>query len=288
MVLDPANAVSANRGDGAPHGIVLSEVVHRQAWQVPPHGHLRPYFSFLVSGAYRERAAGFSLEYEPFTIVYHPASFEHADEIGGGGARFFTIEIPASGSGQFDRRLPPAGADRLGGRAVWLASALYREFRRVPPSELALDCHAAALEAEATHLRELREDVTPRWLERVSDRIHAQFRDKLRLDDLAQEAGVHPVHLSRTFARRRGVGLHDYIERVRVRWVCGELSRGEGDLAALAAEAGYADQSHMTRAFKRVTGMTPGELRTVTSASRSLARHAVPGFRENLAAPHRG
>ena len=115
-------------------------------------------------------------------------------------------------------------------------------------------------------------------LERVAERIQVQFRAKLRLEDLAREAGVHPVHLSRTFARRVGTGLHDYIEGVRVRWVCSQMTDGEGDLAALAAEAGYADQSHMTRAFRRVTGMTPGDVRAAVRPNPSLQKHIVPGF----------
>ncbi len=256
----------------SPHGNhVLSEVVHTQAWQVPPHGHSRPYFNFLVNGAYREKAAGFSLEYPPFTIVFHSAGFEHADEIGIGGARFFTLEIPESNGTEFERKLPRAGADRIGGRSVWLASALYREFTRVDVAELALQTYIAELEAEVTRLPDLGEEMTPRWLARVADRIDTEFRGRLRLEDLAREGGVHPVHLSRTFRRRRGVGVHEYVEGVRVRWACGQLTKGGMDLATLAAEAGYADQSHMTRVFKRVTGMTPGEMRTSVAKSPSEA-----------------
>ncbi|MEO8028573.1 MAG: AraC family transcriptional regulator [Bryobacteraceae bacterium] len=280
VILDPGSP--RNAPAHASHSYVLSEVNHKNAWEVPPHGHVRPYFSFLLSGAYRERAAGFSLEYQPFHLVYHPRQFEHADEIGDGGARFFTIEIPEADSGVFERNPPRAGADRMGGRAVWLASSLYRAFLDAPDSEMAMSCLTAELEAEVTRLPALAEEITPRWLSRVADRIHCEFRDKLRLEDLAREAGVHPVHLSRTFARRRGMGLHDYIEGVRVRWVCGEMAKHEVDLATLAADAGYADQSHMTRAFKRVTGMTPGEMRSAVRKSRSFEGHAVPGFQWNL------
>ncbi len=271
--------VTLESGTSRPAAFVLSEVIHSRLWQVPPHGHVRPYFSFLVGGSYRERAAGFSLEYKPFTMVYHPAYFEHADEIGEGGARFFMLEVPPSHE-EFDRKLPTAGAERQGGRSVWLAAALYREFLRPDASEMALQTCIVELEAQVTRLPKLGDHVTPHWLARVTDRIHDQFREKLRLDDLAREVGVHPVHLSRTFSRRRGVGLHDYIEGVRMRWVCSEIGKTDADLATLAAEAGYADQSHMTRVFRRVTGMTPGEMRGALRRSPALAAHLVPGLQE--------
>jgi len=281
----PRRLTVESRGPEVDHGsstYVLSEVVHRQAWQVPPHGHVRPYFSFLVGGAYREHAAGFSLEYPPFTIVYHSPEFEHADEIGAGGAHFFTLEVPAATGTEFERKIPKAGADRMGGRSVWLASSLYREFTRADRSELALMTYIHELEAELSRLPDLGDEVTPRWLARVTERIQGGFRTRLRLEDLAREAGVHPVHLSRTFARRRGVGLHEYVEGIRVRWACDQMTKGDVDLATLAAEAGYADQSHMTRVFKRVTGMTPGEIRATVSKNPSMARHAVPGFAQGL------
>src|SRR5262249_14372509 len=121
------------------------------------------------------RAAGFALEYEPFQLVYHPPYFEHADEIGTGGARFFMVEVIEPDSVEFERRLPRAGADRVGGRGVWLATALYREFRRTPPSEIALSCLLHELEAEVTRLPDLGETLSPRWLARIVERIHAGF-----------------------------------------------------------------------------------------------------------------
>jgi AraC-like DNA-binding protein len=51
--------------------------------------------------------------------------------------------------------------------------------------------------------------------------------------------------------------LGSYVRRLRLEWVAAELLGSEDSLASLALAAGFADQSHLTRAFKRHTGLTP-------------------------------
>lgn len=67
---------------------LLSEVRHSTGRAVPPHTHEYPYFSLLVEGAYCETSAGVTIDYDPFTIVFHAAGQEHTDTIGPAGARF--------------------------------------------------------------------------------------------------------------------------------------------------------------------------------------------------------
>jgi len=100
-----------------------------------------------------------------------------------------------------------------------------------------------------------------RWLERVRNEIDARFERPLSVTGLAAEAGVHPAHLSRAFHRRFGSTLLAYIRRARVR-AAADLLRGSSlTLADVAAGTGFADQSHLTRVFKEVTGVTPGRYR---------------------------
>lgn len=58
--------------------------------------------------------------------------------------------------------------------------------------------------------------------------------------------------------------IGDYVHRLRVRYASEALRRPGARLADVAADAGFADQSHMTRVFKRVTGVTPGDFRPLT------------------------
>lgn len=99
-----------------------------------------------------------------------------------------------------------------------------------------------------------------RWLEPVRERLHA-IGDRPSLTELAASAGVHPAYLARSFRERYGVSIGEYARRLRLEWSAAQLSATETPIAVLAAEAGFADQSHFTRAFRRHTGLTPGRYR---------------------------
>jgi AraC-like DNA-binding protein len=77
------------------------------------------------------------------------------------------------------------------------------------------------------------------------------------LSDLAQASGVSRFQLLRGFARGLGVTPHAYILQRRVREARRLIVEGE-TLAQAAIEAGFSDQSHMTRAFIRQYGYSPG------------------------------
>jgi AraC family transcriptional regulator len=75
---------------------------------------------------------------------------------------------------------------------------------------------------------------------------------------------VHPAHLSRAFRTYFKVSVGSYVRRLRLDWAREELARSTTSLATVALAAGFADQSHFTRAFKRHTGLTPQRFRRST------------------------
>ena len=81
------------------------------------------------------------------------------------------------------------------------------------------------------------------------------------MDDLAREAGVHPVHLSRVFRRITGKGIGEYVHRLRIREACERMIKPEASLADISCDLGFADQSHFTRTFHTITGTSPGVFR---------------------------
>jgi AraC-like DNA-binding protein len=83
------------------------------------------------------------------------------------------------------------------------------------------------------------------------------------LAELARVAGLSSYHLSRVFRRTTGVTISQFRVRLKVRQALERLGAGERDLAALAAGARFADQAHLTRAVRRETGRTPGDLRAL-------------------------
>ena len=100
----------------------------------------------------------------------------------------------------------------------------------------------------------------PRWLRHTCHRIAANARD-VRLPTLARAAGVHPVHLSRTFRRFFGTTITQARHSLRLRRATEAIVRSSRPIAQIAVDHAFADQSHLTRALTKATGLTPGYLR---------------------------
>jgi AraC family transcriptional regulator len=101
----------------------------------------------------------------------------------------------------------------------------------------------------------------PGWLISVCDMLHEQFSEPPPLGTIAEEAGVHPAHLARTFRQVHGCTLGDYVRKLRIEYACRCLTNPETPLAEIALAAGFSDQSHFSRTFKRQMGVPPGEFR---------------------------
>jgi AraC-like DNA-binding protein len=101
----------------------------------------------------------------------------------------------------------------------------------------------------------------------------AQAREALAADprrslpQLARDLAVSPHHLSRIFSSATGTTISRHRLRLRVRAAMERLSRGERNLARLAAELGFTDQSHLCRAVRSETRRTPAALRAALRAT---------------------
>lgn len=95
---------------------------------------------------------------------------------------------------------------------------------------------------------------------RMLERIHDDPAAAPSLDELAAVAGLTPYTALRRFRREVGATPHAYVVQYRVRCACRALRDGS-TLSDAAALAGFADQSHMTRAFVHRFGVTPGRWR---------------------------
>ena len=97
-----------------------------------------------------------------------------------------------------------------------------------------------------------------RRVSRCMDMLHSQITMPLALAQLASEAGVGRFQIIRDFQRVLHMTPGDYLRSVRLDHAKAMLAKGLPATEA-AASAGFSDQSHMYRAFKRVYGITPGQ-----------------------------
>jgi AraC-like DNA-binding protein len=78
----------------------------------------------------------------------------------------------------------------------------------------------------------------------------------LLLDELCGLAGLSKYHLVRAFKAAFGLTPHAYQMNLRVNMAKARLKAGQ-ELAGVALETGFCDQSHLTRVFCRCVGVTP-------------------------------
>jgi AraC family transcriptional regulator len=83
----------------------------------------------------------------------------------------------------------------------------------------------------------------------------------LSLSELAGVVQLSVFHFTRKFRAEFGCPPHAYVMRRRIECAKTQLARGNVPLKVVAANSGFADQSHMTRLFQRLLGVTPAEYR---------------------------
>lgn len=104
----------------------------------------------------------------------------------------------------------------------------------------------------------------PGAVELVREYLHDNYAQNVSLEELARHANLSPYHLNRVFSREVGLPPHRYQIAVRVGRARELLARGI-PIARVAAETGFADQSHLTRTFKRLVQVSPGRYRPQNS-----------------------
>jgi AraC-like DNA-binding protein/quercetin dioxygenase-like cupin family protein len=123
------------------------------------------------------------------------------------------------------------------------------------------DPRALALFARLAARLDLRARPLPalsRPTRRAKAAIDAAPHLPVRVAALARLAGVSPFYLERLFARELGVPLGEYALSRRVALAAARIGAGEG-LAEAALAAGFCDQSHLSRQFRRRMGVPPGK-----------------------------
>jgi len=90
--------------------------------------------------------------------------------------------------------------------------------------------------------------------------VDQRFAEPLSLAIVARHVGVHPVHLARTFRRVYRTTFASYVRQLRIDFAQRQLA-GSAALSEIAYAAGFCDQSHFARCFKRHTGLTPAAYR---------------------------
>ncbi|MDX2057257.1 MAG: AraC family transcriptional regulator [Gemmatimonadales bacterium] len=100
-------------------------------------------------------------------------------------------------------------------------------------------------------------DLLPVAIQRVRHHLETNYASRIRLSTLADLSGLSVYHLIRVFRAATGLPPYAYLEQVRVHRAADLLREGH-PISRVAFLTGFADQSHLTRFFKRLVGVPPG------------------------------
>lgn len=218
---------------------------HAAGERLPRHRHVEGYVALVLAGGYEEAGDDGRLAARPGMVVVHDRWAAHQDRFGTGGARVLNLPaLPGLAPGAGSVADPDAVA-RLAERDPLAAAELVRESFR----------------PDAAHATD--------W----PDLLAATLNDdtSVALASWAERMGLDPASVSRGFARAYGVSPKRFRLEARTRRALLALDRWHGSLAALAAEHGFADQAHLTRAVLAMTGHPPARLRAKSVQSAGAA-----------------
>lgn len=243
--------------------VSLSELVHRNAVDLPAHSHELAFFTLLLDGSYAETYGRKSFSYRPLTVWWHPSGVFHKDAVGREGGRFFTVEIEPKGLENLAQVAKiPGDFFEKNTSLVWLACRLFHEFKNWQScSELVAEGITLEMLAHSARKTVVTEKRFPLWLARVVEKLNDEFTENLSTGELAAQANVHPVHLAAVFRQFYGETMGEHVQKLRVARASEMLLDKKIPLAEIAYATGFADQSHFTRIFKRCVGITPGAFR---------------------------
>jgi AraC family transcriptional regulator len=223
-------------------GNTVTVVRYARFRELRTHAHGEEGLTIVLQGTFLEESPRGTLVAPAGSIATRPYGMLHTNRFGAEGAVILAV-IP-----DHDRFAEPI--------KEWSRSDLPAAFR-------------AGLRLAARD-----EDALPELLAAIGpsarpDRM-AAVRARRLLDDperqlsvsaLANMMNVHPVHLARQFRQTYGVSLREYRAIQLVKRATTLVLGTRTPLSEIAHECGFADHSHMCRAFRRVAGWSPSRLR---------------------------
>jgi AraC family transcriptional regulator len=239
----------------------LSERAYPPRLKTPTHSHKWPFFCLVLGGGYTDICHAARRLCKPSTLLCHPQGETHAEHFHEAGGRLFLAEIePRWLKRNLNRKeIRPMPSGLYGGFVAGLAMRLYQEFllgEGISPlivEGLILEILGEALR----HSEGLEAASIPKWLRQAREQLNARFAEPLTLREVAKTVRVHPVHLAQMFQKHYRCTVGAYIRRLRIGYASTELATSDTPLVDIALAAGFCDQSHFTRTFRRCTGMVP-------------------------------
>lgn len=215
-----------------------------------PHSHDFLTISLLLSGSLIEQTSKGTTIVKPGSILIKPAQLEHSD--------VFTENCTILSLSIYD----------------WEHYKLdFNDWKIIPQNKLLKNfLNIIQDKNKKQGLLNLKSDINyildkkkrrkniPEWIKEVKAIIDLNFQETLKINDLAKEFKVHPVHLGRVFKDCYHTDIKSYQKQLRLHFSVSEMINKNGNLTKIAHTSGYSDQSHFSRELKKHTSLSPKKI----------------------------
>ena len=244
------------------NGIILTTNEYEEGLCSSWHYHENTYFAMIQKGGSVERRKNESIECKPGMLLFYNFEEAHCNENYQPHSRNFSVELEESWYKKFDidkRKLPECFVVD----DVVVKSLFTNIFK-----ETIIDDHYSRLGIEglllqvfAQVLRDQPSKQAPTWIKKVRELIIDEAPENMNLDYLSRQVQIHPVTLSKEFARYFHCSFSHYIRAVKCQRAILLLSKKHLSVDEIAWESGFTDASHLAKAFRSLYHITPAEYR---------------------------
>lgn len=119
--------------------------------------------------------------------------------------------------------------------------------------------------------------LVPWQVNRVTAHVIDHIADQITIDDLARLVNLSPSYFSAVFKITFGVSPHNYVLQQRIEYAKKQMLFSENSFSEIALACGLSDQAHLSRTFRRITGMTPSAWRRFILRKRDDAVRSIEG-----------
>lgn len=244
-------------------GLTVSTVTLNAGLKFGSHAHVHDQLCVVLEGQYEENCDARAFELHAGSVLWRRAGEMHANVIGTSDVQVILVDIDPERS----QKLCLNFASRTAYFVPGTFDEIYRELlfelhRSDEASRIAIEGLVCLLAARTGRRCTLPKSAMPEWLSKAVELTRSEYSCGISLAQVAAAVGVHPVTLAVAFRRHFGKSVGDYIADQRIAHARRELENTHRPIAEIAQEAGFYDESHMGRAFRRRFGISPGTLRS--------------------------
>jgi len=227
------------------------------------HCHETLHLSMVLQGGNIEKRKIKQIDCLPGTVTFYDAWEPHYSVHIIPGSCQVNLEIADGFIAEYDLSVRSFALEKSNPADTrFLMLKVYRELL-VNDLDSSLSVTSALLRALYFSGKAASDQSVPNWVPLVKEMLHDRWNDHITLNELGLIASLHPANLSGYFPKYFGCTIGEYRRKLKIEKALELIKTSSVSLTTIAHRAGFADQSHFTRACKELTGWNPKQLRAM-------------------------